>query len=170
MHNIKSLIICIAVVLTTYGTTYAQTTFDVPENVVLKTPSDFSRYEQDVVKAAKWLEQTDINKETAKRKDVFTFVLEWISGSPDLTVEIKPALSKIYGDNADLLGIYLANYAASYIENKNKATTFSETKAGIISMMNVYKKGIRIKKSSEMEKLIKLNDKELDEYINAKLM
>jgi hypothetical protein len=38
-------------------------------------------------------------------------------------------------------------------------------------MMNVYKKGIEISKSKEMDKLIKLtDDNKLDDYINDKFI
>jgi predicted Fe-Mo cluster-binding NifX family protein len=59
----------------------------------------------------------------------------------------------------------MASYSAYSLENKN-ADKIAATKAGIISMINVYKKGISISKSKEMEKAIKaLDQNKLDEYI-----
>jgi hypothetical protein len=147
----------------------AQTKFDVPQNVTLKVAEDYPKYETEVVNAAKWLEETDLNKETDKRQKVNAFVLQWASGSPTVSLEINEQLGKIYGDNAQLLGMYIASYCRHYIENKSSATKFSATKAALISMMNVYKKKIDIKKSKEMEKILKLSDTELDAYIKEKL-
>jgi hypothetical protein len=108
-----------------------------------------------------------LDKETDKRKEVNSFVLQWISGSSTINIDINEKLSKIYGKNAQLLGVYLASYARNFLENKNTATKFSATKAGLISMMNVYRKGIDISKSKEMVKLIELtNENKLDDYIN----
>jgi hypothetical protein len=94
-------------------------------------------------------------------------VLQWVSGSPTVSIDITEKLAKLYGKNEQLPGIYIASYARNLLENKNTGTKFSATKAGLSSVMNVYKKGIAVSKSKEMDKLIKLTgDNQLDEYIN----
>lgn len=170
MINKKTFLLCLVVGLTGMATLQAQTTFEVTQKVELKTQEDYPKYEAAVIEAAKWLEETDLDKELTKRQQVNAFVLQWVSGSPTITVEINPQIAKIYGKNVQLLGIYLASYTKYYLENKGTADKFSAIKAGIISMMNVYKKGIDIKKSKEMEKLIKLtNNNKLDDYIKENL-
>ena len=148
----------------------AQTSFDVPQNVELKSKDDYAKYEDVIIGASKWLEATDLDKETGKRLEVNTFVIQWITGSPTVTIEVNEQLGKAYGKNAQLLAIYLASYARNFLEQKNIATKFSATKAGLISMINVYKNGIEISKSKEMEKLIKLDESKLDGYIKDKLL
>ena len=65
--------------------------------------------------------------------------------------------------------IYIASFSSYYLIHKKDATEFEATKAGLMSIMYVYKKGIEIKKSKEMDKLIKLtNENKLDDYINEK--
>ncbi|MBD0331996.1 MAG: hypothetical protein ICV66_05015 [Chitinophagaceae bacterium] len=169
MTKTKTFILCLSFGLTSILTVQGQTKFEVPQNVELKTKDDYAKYETAISEAAKWLEETDLNKETEKRQQVNAFVLQWVSGSPTINVDINEQLGKIYGKNAQLLGVYLASYARNFLENKSAATKFSATKAGLISMMNVYKKGIEISKSKEMDKLIKLTDEnKLDDYINEK--
>jgi hypothetical protein len=108
-----------------------------------------------------------LDKETEKRKQVNGFVSQWVSGSPTVNVDIGENLLKLYGKNAELLGIYIASYARNFLENRNTATKFSATKAGLTSMMNVYEKGINVSRSKELEKLIKLTEEnKLDQYIN----
>jgi hypothetical protein len=157
----------IAFAFTTFGiiTGTSQTTFDLPENIELKVESDYAKYENDVVSAAKWLEETDLNKETDKRKKVDAFIIEWISGTPNITVEVNHSLIKLYDKNNELLVLYMASYSRHLLENKNTSQT-NAIKTGIISMINVYKKGIAITKSKEMEKAIKAFDEnKLEEYI-----
>ena len=167
MKITKPFFICLIFTLTSVLVVRAQTTFEVPQNVELKSKGDYTKYEPQVIDAAKWLEQTGLDKEIDKRKEVTSFVLQWISGSPTISIAITEKLAKIYGKNGQLLGIYLASYARNFLENKNTATKFSATKAGLTSMMNVYKKGIGITKSKEMDKLINLTDEnKLDDYIN----
>jgi hypothetical protein len=166
MSTFKTLLLILLLSLASVFTVQGQTTFEVPQNVELKTNDDFSKYESTIIEAAKWLEATDLDKEHDKRMQVNAFVIRWISGSPTITVEITEQLGKLYGKNEQLLGIYLASYTRNFLENKNTATKFSAIKAGILSMMNVYKKGFDISKSKEMDKLIKLtNNNKLDDYI-----
>jgi len=144
----------------------AQTSFELPKNITLKADADYAKYETDIVNAAKWLEETDLNKEAAKRKQVNAFVIQWATGSPTVSVEINEQLGKIYGKNTELLMIYIANFCRNFIENKGTATKTTATKAALISIMSVYKKDIEITKSKEMEKLIKANEEnKLDDYI-----
>lgn len=144
----------------------AQTSFELPDNIELKVKEDYAKYEPSIIAAAKWIEETDLDKEVAKRKRVNAFIVQWVTGSPTVSVSISERLGKIYGNNAELLVIYIASYSRHYIENKTSASAFSATKAGLTSIMNVYKKKINISKSKEMEKIIKLNEEnKLDAYI-----
>jgi len=147
---------------------FAQTEFDLPQDIELKTKEDYTRFEGTLVEAAKWLEQTDLDKEIEKRKLVNAFVLQWVTGSSTVTVDIGTQLAKIYGKDFQLLGLYLASYAKDVIENKSLSNKFTATKAGLTSIMNVYKKGIQVSKNKELDKIIKLTDGELDGYIISK--
>jgi len=169
MNQGKTLLLCLVIIFANFFTVLGQTKFEVPQNVQLKEKEDYAKYESDIIDAAKWLEETDLDKEADKRREVNAFVIQWISGSPTVNVEITEQLMKIYGKNAQLMGVYLASYAGNFLANKGTATKQSATKAGLISMMNVYKKGIEISKSKEMEKLIKLTEEnKLDGYIASK--
>lgn len=159
----------IALLLLSYTDISAQTKFEVPADVQLNVKEDYAKYESDIIAAANWLETNPLDRETEKRKEVSAFVLKWIMGSPTVNVSLTEQIQKLYGKNASLLVIYMGSYTRHFLENKTTATVFSGTKAGLISMMNVYKKDIDISKSKEMEKLIKLTDEnKLDEYIKQK--
>lgn len=171
MKKAGIVLVSLFVGLTSFIKINAQKDFEVPQSVELKTKEDYTKYENAIIEAAKWLEETDLNKEAEKRQQVNSFIIQWVSGSPTVSVDLTEQLAKVYGKNAQLLALYLGSYAKEYLENKSIATKFSATKAGLISMMNVYKKGIEISKSKEMDKLIKMaSDNKLDEYINSKLM
>lgn len=160
-------IVIVSLVLTAiYSGASAQTAFEVPKQLTLKSPEDFARYEPEVVQAAKWLEETDFAKEKTKRKEVNGFITEWISGTPTVTVALYVQHTKLVEHNIDLLGVYLAAYARHYIENKGVATETSGMKAGLIAMANVYRKKSGISKNKEMEKLLRQIDRNtLDQYI-----
>jgi hypothetical protein len=150
------------------GRSFAQQSFTLPADIKLDTREDYAKYEKTMVEAAKWLEQTDLDKETDMRARINAFCIKWITGSPNVTVDIGAQLAKIYGKNETLLVIYMASYAGNAIETKNYSNKFPPTKAGLIAIMNVYKKGIEIKKSKEMDKIIGFPDSALDGYIAEK--
>ena len=63
--------------------------FEVPKNYVLKNKADYPKYETDVLKAIDWLLQTPINSQPEKRIEVNRFLIMWLTGSPDVSIEIK---------------------------------------------------------------------------------
>ena len=159
-------------VLTLPGAHYsfAQAQFEVPENFELKTQDDTAKYETAIIGAAKWLEETDLNKERDKRQQVISFVLRWLEASPSVNLELTDPIAKLYEKNDLLLGVFLASYARNAVENKSTRSKFSPTKAAVTSMISVYKKGVAIAKSRQMENVVKLaGENKLDEFITQVL-
>ena len=164
-----TLLASIAFFLVSITNVLAQSSFEVPANVELNVKEDYTAYEPAIIAATNWLESNPLDRDAAKRKEVSAFVMKWILGSPTVSVSLTEQLQKLYEKNLPLLMIYMGSYTRHFLENKNTATAFSGTKAGLIAMMTVYKKGIEIKKNKEMEKLIRIADEnKLDEYINEK--
>jgi hypothetical protein len=158
IHPIKTLFLGLAIGLASCLVAHAQASFEVPQNVELKTKEDFPKYEAAIIGAAKWLEETDLDKEADKRQAVNGFLMQWLTGSPNVSIQIGEQLGKLYGSNIQLLTIYLASYARNILEGKGTATPTSATKAGLTSMLSVYKKGIAVEPNAEMEKLGKWVD------------
>lgn len=150
------------------GTISFAQSFEVPQNVQLETAADYTKYEQDIVRATDWLVATNLDMERAKRKEIGTFVVRWITGSPDITVELNKGIGDLYGSNTDLLLIYMAAYSKYCVQHKN-AAKFDAVKAAVLAMAAVYKKDIGIEKTGEMEKFIKLNEAKKDKYIREQL-
>ena len=169
MKSLKTIVFSLIFGLTGVYTAQAQTEFEVPEDIQLEAKEDYTLYESDIIDAAKWLEETNLDKEINKRTNVNVFVLQWLTGSPTVDLEIGEELIKLVENNTPLLGIYLASYAREVLENKEASTKFSATKAGLMAVMNVYKKGIQINKNKNLDKLIALTNKnKLDDYIKSK--
>ncbi|MBI3233729.1 MAG: hypothetical protein HYZ42_06755, partial [Bacteroidetes bacterium] len=73
----KMILVCLVVGLAGIFNLKGQTQFEVPINIELQKMKDFEKYELAIVEAAKWLEETDLDKEIDKRQKVNAFVLEW---------------------------------------------------------------------------------------------
>jgi hypothetical protein len=143
-----------------------QTSFEVPQNLVLNAKEDYSKYERDVINAAKWLEETDLDKKTDKRQQVNDFLAKWIAGSPTVTVSLDELVTRIVDRNPQLLFIYIASYSRSVLLNKASPNTLLAVKDGVLSVIKVYKKGIGVTRNRQLEKLAKMDqDSQVEDYI-----
>jgi hypothetical protein len=127
---------------------------------------ELSTSETQVLKAANWIISTGLTVELEKRKPVNSIVLKWYIDTITLNIKLVENLSAIYGDNSDLLMMFFAGYSKYYLENKKTTTNSAATKAGLLSLINVYKRGIGVTKGEELEKLVALADaNKLDDYV-----
>jgi len=132
---------------------FAQYEFLVPD-YKLETKEDYAKYEQDIVRAANWLEATPIGKDDAKRKSVNGFVIAWVSGSPSVSVQLYSTVGKITDKNPELLAMFIAGYARYALENNYDKDEVKSYVAAIKSMINLYNLGGAVKKNKTLQKVI----------------
>jgi hypothetical protein len=135
--------------------TYAQD-FEVPQ-MTLEKPEDYAKYEQDIIKAAKWLEATPIGQEKLKRALANKFILDWVEGSPTVTVQLLEFSGKLWNKNPDMLGLFVGAYARYALENNYDKDVVKSYTAATRSMINLYnlggvKKNKTLLKAMEEEK------------------
>lgn len=140
--------------------------FDVPEDYVLESKEDYTKYEKDVIACANWMENSPLIKDN-KRIEANSFFITWLTGSPTVTVSIDADFVVKYTEkNPDLLVIFMAGWARYSLENNYSKDIQKGYYEGYKSIINVYKKGVGVKKDKNMEKLIKLYEKgELENWI-----
>ena len=169
MKILKSTLIM--VLLLTISQWAVAQSFTVPKDYKLKKKSDYAKYEQDFIGAVNWLEQVPVGEQTHKRSKVDRFVIEWISGSPDISVVIKENIVVFTDKNPNLLVNFLGGwgkYALEHPEDKDDEVKCNV--AGIRSAIKVYQLGGEIKKDKKMEKLIKLDKNgKLEEWVREQL-
>jgi hypothetical protein len=144
--------------------------FEVPENYVLKTKQDYAKYEKDFIKAVDWITATPLNKEMAKRKKAYQFIIHWLEGSPTVTVNLN---GKIINADfpPDCLLVYMGAYAKNIILQKEKATALSNNLTAINTLITFYKKNKKqLGRNKTIEKYIKLQKKnKLEKFLKSKL-
>jgi hypothetical protein len=144
--------------------------FNLPSNYQFNTREDYSKYEKDIVEAAKWLVATPLNEQSDKRKEVSAFVVTWINGSPTVNVEINPTIMDFDKKNPGMLVLYMAGSAKYVLENNYSTDMRAKHKATLHDMIQVYKSGKGIKKDKKMEKLIKSEEEgKMDEWLDQNL-
>lgn len=144
--------------------------YDLPKDIKLDSKEDYAKYEKDVIEATNWLIASPLSKETEKRKEVNAFLMVWLTGSPDVTIELNGEIVT-FMDCGECLIIFMGGWAKYAIESKDYKDASKGNLAGIESVIEFYKKNkATIGKNKNIEKLIKLQDKkELADFIKSKL-
>jgi len=144
--------------------------YEVPKNYVFSNNEDFIKYETDVLKSIDWLTQTPIQTQPEKRKEVNTFVLAWLTGSPDVSVEIKTEIVNFMDTNPDLLMIFMCGWAKYSIETKDYDNKIMGNLKGVETVIDFYiKNKENLKKDKNVEKYIKMKENgTLEEFITKK--
>lgn len=144
----------------------AQQLPDLPGKQELNVKEDYAKYESLVKDVADWLEETDLDKQTEVRQDANRFILIWTMGSPTVTIVLTDYLVGTMKKNPLFYPIYMASYARYCITNNSYQDKVAPLKAGLTAVAKVYKKGIAVKKTKALEKLVTVVDEnKLDEYI-----
>lgn len=141
--------------------------FVVPKNYNLDKSEDYVHYEQDVIKCFNWLMKTPINEQLSKRKEANAFLLKWLSGSPNVNIEIKQEIVTFMGTSPDLLMIFMGGWAKYSLESKEYDNKIAGNLAGIEAVIEFYTKNKNlIPKDKNVEKYVKMKEKgKLKEYI-----
>jgi hypothetical protein len=144
--------------------------FEVPKNYVLSSNADYQKYETEIIACANWLENFPLDKDEMKRKEANAFLMQWLTGTPNVSINLNADLvSKYTEKNPQLLMIFMAGWTRYSLENNYSKDQQKGYYEGYKSMINVYKKGIGISKDKNMGKLVEVYDKgELENWVKEK--
>lgn len=166
MTKFKLLLFCLGLFCNGYS--LAQS-FEVPQEYEFATKEDYGRYHQQIIEAAGWLETTPLDKEPEKRQQVNTFVFQWLSGSPEVSVELQEYVSLFSDKNPQLLLVFLGGWARCQLQHPDEADKKKFHTAGIESVLKAYEQG-GARKDKNVEKLLKCRDKgKLDNWVKKKV-
>ena len=144
----------------------------IPQNVKLKSEADYKNFETDVLNCLNWLEKTPINQHTAMRARANTFLVQWATGTPFVTIDMQSFQVDVTKKNASLLMTFIGGWVKLALENPTKNISKLEGNiAGFQSLIKVYSnnKTSGIKKDKRLEKLLKMDVSELTNWISEKL-
>lgn len=128
--------------------------FEPPANAVLEKKDDYLKYEPAIINAAKWLEATPIGVQPDKRVQVNLFFMQWLTGSPTVTIGIDPWVTKLVDKNPNLLPVFLSGYARFVLENQYSTDVARANEAGVKSIINNYLLGGDVKKNKTLQKAV----------------
>jgi TPR repeat protein len=135
----------------------------------LEKPEDYAQYESDIVAMVNWLVSTPMNEDVETRKGISGFVVSWLTGSPDITIEVSEKIVT-YMDCGECLVLFMGGWAKYSIESKDMDAVKGNL-AGTETVIEFYKLNKKeIGKNKEIEKLIGLQKKnELESFIRSNI-
>ena len=143
---------------------------NIPSQYTLVTESDFDKYEHIATECAEFLISTPLDKQTTLRKEASKFLIEYVSKSPTISVEINQKATP-FVTNADLLTIYIASWVKSYSAQNHANNKEEFTIRAANEALNFYTANkSNIDKIKGIKKFLKLQaDNKLDDYIKTNL-
>jgi hypothetical protein len=141
--------------------------FEVPKNCVMSTSEDFAKYEPDVLKAINWLLNTPLAEQSAKQKEVNGFVIQWLTGTTVVSVEVKTEIVNFIDSNPQYLMIFMCGWTKYALESKDFKNKVTGNIKGIEAVIDFYTKNREaVKKEKNIEKYIKMKENgKLEEFI-----
>ncbi|MCQ2285029.1 MAG: hypothetical protein MJZ57_09025 [Bacteroidales bacterium] len=157
-------LVCVFLLLVGATFAYSQK-FVVPEIKEGIEKSEYVNYEKDFLSCQNWLEN---NGPTASlRKDVNSYVLWWVSGTPDIKMEVNSDILNF--NDGNLMLLFLGGWAKQTIENKYDLSLVDGNLAGLRTVINYYNKYQKVLgKNKEIEKLVQMESKgTLEEFVRS---
>jgi hypothetical protein len=144
--------------------------FDFTKSYELNSKEDYSLLQKDFLLGLNYLENNPFDEDTEKRAFVGAFLLKWMTGSPTVSISLEAFVMTLTKENPQFLIIYLANMARYVIENPELDDTFAANMAGVMGVLNIYKKDEGVKSDDVLDDLVELEeDDELADWLKEKL-
>ena len=141
------------------------------EDFKLETKEDYEMYETAFINGAKWLVETPVDKEVEQRMEINSFLLQWMTGSPYVSIAIEEAIVPYVGDCADCLMVFMSGWTRYALETKDYDNKFKGTLVGTERVIEFYQSNKRaLGKIKAIDNFIKLKKKrKLEDYIRENM-
>lgn len=140
-----------------------------PTGYTLQRPDDYDEYKQDIVKTVNWLEATPINKEVEKRREATRFLFQWISGAPDVSVQMQKYVADLTAQEPELLLLFMGGWARYQIQHPEVKDPVVLNTEALKTVLKGYKLG-GVKPNKQLDSLSGLNAKgTLSDWVRKQL-
>lgn len=115
---------------------------------------------QDILDCITWLQKTPISEDRDIRYTANAFLLQWLSKSPEVHVELRADIVDMAEKNPDLMAIYMSGWAEYSIRKNEEYPTVEAHIKGMEAVLDFYKKNKgELNRDNHLEKLIKQDSK-----------
>ena len=134
-------------------------TVEIPEDIELKSKEDYKNSESLVKECIDWYHNTPLGDQPDHRKEVSAFLLQWLTGSPTVSIEIASGIFPM--DCPECLVTFMNGWTQYALNNDYSKDKVAGALAGAQHLIEFYKKNKSVMgKQKEIEKLIKLQKKD----------
>lgn len=166
MKKTVLLAVLILFAFSVYGQEYT-----VPKNVKFENKDDYAVYEPQVKETIDWLLATSLGKEANKRTEANAFLMMWLTGTPNVSINVNTDILPFIKKSPELLLPFIAGCVKYSLENNYSKDNILLNKAGIETVVAFYRNNRGyLKKDDSIEKYEKLLEKgKLEDDLKKKL-
>jgi hypothetical protein len=127
-----------------------------------KAPENYQEQESNVLACANYLFANPMEKEEYQRAVATKFIMDWMIGTPDYTLNFGDGFIEVTTGNEELVGMYMAAATKTILENNSEKTLTDETIHNLsVELLVAYcaDKDNKLKPSKALKKIIKANKK-----------
>ncbi len=120
------------------------------------------------LQAASYLLSTPMDAKNINRLKCTSYVIKWMTGTPDYNFTLDEQATKFAKKNDDLLGLYMAAMTKYSLENKADAKDQNKVKLNAVKSIITYAKDPKnnVKVNGELKKMTEADEKgELAQYL-----
>lgn len=145
-------------------------TYSIPKNYSFKTSSDYITYQDSVLKCIDALLNTSPEINPAERKKANFFLLQWMSGSPAVSIAIKSEIVT-FGKNPDLLMVFMCGWTKYVLQSNDNKNQIMGNQKGVEAVIDFYLKfKDQLKSDKSIDKYIQLQKEgKLTEFIQKNM-
>lgn len=136
----------------------------------LEVAEDYKNIQPEILQLIDWMGNHSLDH--PQRTAANAHFVKWISGSPNVTIELDPFILNYSKKNTDFMILFMAGWSKFVLENsENKTDKKGGNLAGINYFLDFYKKGKKfgVKKDRKVAKLLKKRDAgNLEKFIEKK--
>jgi hypothetical protein len=142
--------------------------FTVPEGYKYSSQQDYTRAEPDVIRCIAFLETAPMGH--AQRKAANRFLLEWLTGTSHVNVQVLPYVIDLAGKNTDLLSVYLGGWSRLVLQSDKSPEELDCHLAGVRSVLKAYQSCEGIESDDALDALVALEkDGKLGAWVKEKM-
>ncbi len=144
--------------------------FEVPRNYSFDTQEDCKKHEPDILKCIDYIENSPVNDFSDKRKNINAFFVKWLSGTPDVSINISSYVMNLVEKNEYFLLIFLCGWTKYSLLNSYDNDEIKSNLAGLENIIKVYKMGNGVTKDIKIDKIVKIKEAgNLENWIKEQL-
>ena len=126
-----------------------------------------------ILECIEWLQTSPYDENIRKRKHANAYLVDWLTGTSSVTIELHSYLAELTKKNPDLLPLFMGGWAKeSLLYPASKTNVEQGSIAGIESLVDYYAKNKSkgLEKDKNVEKLVKLrNDDKLADWVKSQI-